>query len=153
MTTTRLDPKDLLARLKLNEGVKLFPYICPAGKLTVGWGRNLEERGITKEEAEVMLMTDMRVALEALDHTYPWWRSMTSPRQIALADMAFNLGITGLTKFRKMITALSQQRWTDAAEECLWNDKTHGVATKYAEQVGRRAVRNAHAFEFGEFPK
>jgi len=30
-----------------HEGLKLKPYHCPAGKLTIGVGRNLEDKGIS----------------------------------------------------------------------------------------------------------
>ena len=38
--------------------------------------------------------------------------------QAALFDMAFNLGIGGLQKFKKLIAACDQAQWENAAREC-----------------------------------
>ena len=45
--------------LRLHEGEKLMPYKCTAGKLTIGVGRNLEARGISKDESDLMLRNDI----------------------------------------------------------------------------------------------
>ena len=41
--------------IKKHEGLRLFPYKCSVGKLTIGYGRNIEDTGISKEEAETLL--------------------------------------------------------------------------------------------------
>lgn len=140
-----LDLNRMAAILRRNEGLRLKPYHCTAGKLTVGYGRNLEDVGITRDEAEAMLANDIRKTAADLDWALPWWRDLSDVRQEALCDMAFNLGLPRLSGFRRMLAALSEGQWADAAAECL--------NSKYARDVGARAERNAHALEHGEWPQ
>ena len=49
----------LRAMLIRHEGLKLRAYLCPAGKITVGVGRNLEDAGISEKEALFLLDNDI----------------------------------------------------------------------------------------------
>ena len=127
----------LLADLKRDEGLRLKPYLCPAGKTTIGIGRNLDDRGITTEEAEYLARNDIAEAVRVCRRLFPAWDSMTDARQEALANMAFNLGERGLAKFTLMIAAAERGDWHTAADNVL--------ASRYAYQVGDRAKRVAAA--------
>lgn len=118
-----------------DEGLRLKPYRCPAGKLTIGVGRNLTDKGISKAEAYIMLQNDMDEVEDALDRILPWWRGLSEGRQQALLNMCFNLGINGLLGFRRMLAALQGGDYMAAADEML--------ASKWAAQVGDRAQRIA----------
>jgi lysozyme len=58
--------KKLTDQLIKHEGLRLKPYHCPAGKLTIGVGRNLEDKGITEEEAVMLLENDIQECLKDL---------------------------------------------------------------------------------------
>jgi len=116
--------------LERHEGLRLKPYRDTVGKLTIGYGRNLDDMGITEMEADVLLYGDIarvRDELEAFD----WFPRMTDSRRAALINMAFNLGMPRLRGFRKMIAALEAGEYDRAAEESL--------DSKWARQVGQRA--------------
>ena len=49
-----------------HEGLKLFPYQCPAGKTTIGVGRNLDDKGISEKEAMYMLNEDIQSCYDSL---------------------------------------------------------------------------------------
>lgn len=114
-----------------HEGLRLKPYRCTAGKLSIGVGRNLDDNGITEFEAMHLLTSDMnRVESEAIA-TLPWFKSISVPRQDVVLCMIFNLGLTKFLGFKKFIKAL---RWADfelAADEML--------TSAWAVQVGKRA--------------
>lgn len=140
---------NLVEILKRNEGLRLTPYRCTAGKLTIGYGHTgpSVEEGLkwTKEHAEQVLLNDARNAAADLDWHFKWWRRLSDTRQEALADMCFNLGVQRLSGFRKMLVALRAGQWQEAARECL--------DSRYARQVGNRAKRNAFVFEHGRWPE
>lgn len=123
--------------IKANEGLRLKPYKCTANKLTIGYGRNLEDVGITVEEAEFMLETDIARVVEDLDGIFGFrlFCTLSSSRQRALTDMMFNLGRTRFKKFKKMIRAIKAGDFKQAAKELL--------DSRYAKQVSRRAHTNA----------
>lgn len=128
----------LIADLKLDEGLRLKPYHDSEGVLTIGYGRNLDDVGISQDEAESMLAADAAAAEAELDRVLPWWRELPEPAQRGLANMAFNLGLPRLSRFKKMIAALRRRDFNAAADEAL--------DSKWAGQVGDRAVRIADMY-------
>ena len=96
----------LTEQLKKHEGLRLYPYRCTAGKLTIGVGRNLDDKGISEEEANELLQDDIYDVEIQLDEQLPWWRSKPENVQLVLCDMCFNLGISGLLTFDKFLHAL-----------------------------------------------
>jgi len=126
----------LVTDLLRDEDMKLKPYLCPAGKLTVGVGRNLEDVGITEAEATLLLANDIKRTRAELDRALPWWRDLPYPWQRGLTNMAFNLGLTRLLDFKLMLAALKTGDGETAAREAL-------DSTWAREQVGIRAKRIA----------
>jgi len=120
-----------------HEGLKLKPYRCPAGKLTIGVGRNLEERGITEEEALYLLNNDISVCIEDLkkifvdtDADSEEFETLPETVQRVLLDMRFNLGATGFRSCKKMIQAIKEKDFAQAALEMQ--------DSKWFKQVGNR---------------
>ena len=125
----------LKQELLRDEGLRLKLYKCTAGKWSIGIGRNLEDRGITPDEAAYLLHNDLAVVFVDLDRNLPWWRQMTDARQRALANMCLNLGIVRLLGFKNTLAAMEAGDYEKAAEGML--------ASKWAGQVGDRAIRLA----------
>ena len=93
-----LDVNALKDQLILHEGLELKPYQCTADKTTIGVGRNIQEIGITEDEARYLLDNDILRVCKELDDTIHWWRDLSDVRQRVLIDMVFNLGITRFLK-------------------------------------------------------
>lgn len=121
---------DIKTRIKNHEGCRLKPYVDTVGKTTIGYGRNLEDNGITKEEADFLFNNDFNRCQIQLTQ-YPWYTQQPQAIQDALLDMCFNLGITRLLGFKKMIQAIQERDYTKAAIEAL--------DSKWATQVPNRA--------------
>lgn len=122
----------LRALLVKHEGLKTQPYTDQTGHITIGIGRNLSVRGITETEAFTMLDDDMMYFTDKLATTFSWFSSLDENRQVALIDMAFNLGLNGLLEFKNMLAAIEKQDYQLAAI-CM-------MQSKWALQVGNRAV-------------
>lgn len=77
-----------------HEGFRSKAYVCPAGKLTIGYGftdKTLVAKGkITRTEADRIL--DARIAKEVVwvKATFP--KLKTDKQIAAIADLAFNIG-------------------------------------------------------------
>lgn len=132
---------DVVEYIKSNEGLRLEPYKCTAGKLTIGYGRNLDDRGITEDEADILLMNDICDAKIDCDLLFHDFNNLTTDRQACLVDMMINLGHSRLSKFVKMIRAVNKKQYLLAAEELL--------DSRYAKQVPNRAKRNAKLMREG----
>ena len=128
--------------LKKHEGLRLQPYRCTAGKLTIGYGRNLEDNGITAAEAEQMLHNDIQNCY-AECVKFIFWNNLNEARQAVLIDMCFNLGITRLKQFKKMFAALGEGNYTLAAREMK--------DSKWYNQTGDRAKELEKIMITGEY--
>lgn len=133
----------LAEQLKKHEGIKLKPYTDTVGKLTLGIGRNLEDKGITEQEALFMLNNDVDYFYGKLVKRLPWFLNLDDVRQNVLVNMAFNLGVGGLLTFKNMLRLVSIGHYQDGAEEML--------NSKWAGQVGYRANELAEQMRTGEF--
>lgn len=151
----------LNTQLILHEGLRLLPYddatgkaVRPGehyrGKLTIGVGRNLDNNPLTKQEllfvghdcrshaiteaqAIYLLSNDVMKVCRALDGLIPWWQAADEVRARVLADMAFNMGVPGLLKFKTMLSCLRAGSYAKAANAM--------VDSAWYGQVGQRGVR------------
>lgn len=136
-----MNKKKLIEELKRHEGLRLKPYKCTAGKLTIGVGRNIEDIGITEAEAEQMLLNDISRVEDDLDRNIMYWRDFPESVQRALVNFVFNVGITRALRFKRMFKALQNLDYHTAADELL--------DSLYAKQVGRRAIEVAEMIREG----
>lgn len=137
----------LMKQLKQHEGTgptdgeRMFPYEDPRGFLTIGWGRNLDENGITKHEAKVLLQNDVERHWDELVEACPWVLELNEVRQAALGNMVYNLGLPTFLEFKNMISALKNNDFESAADEAL--------NSRWADQVGNRADQLAKQLRDG----
>ena len=156
--------KDLLMeKLIAHEGLRLQVYKDSLGIATIGIGRNLEDRGITPEELEWMdipnmdtiyqygiseadamylAQNDVQIVEQELLRAHPCVENLDAVRQLVLVDMAFNMGVPRLGKFKKMWAAIHENNFDEAAKEML--------DSRWANQVKSRATKLAHAMHTGE---
>lgn len=108
----------LLAHLALDEGCVLHAYADSLGFLTLGFGRLIDKRrggGITHAEALYLLDHDVERHWNDLCERMPWVLTLDDVRQVALANLVFNLGVGGLAKFTNTLAAIKHGDWPAAA--------------------------------------
>ena len=137
-----MDLEILFEQLKDFEGLELKPYRCTSDKLTIGLGRNLEDNGITEEEAYYLAENDIENLMGELDRNIPWWTELNNPRKRALLNMAYNVGTPTLMKFQKTLSLLESGQYEEASKEVL--------NSRWARQVGRRADFISNVFLTGD---
>ena len=156
--------EDFINKLIAHEGLRLQVYQDSLGIDTIGIGRNLEDRGITKEEldwmdipnmaivhtmgiteADAMYLAenDVQIVEEELVRAHPCVDKLDAVRQLVVMDMAFNMGVPRLCKFKNMWNAIHEENYIAAAKEML--------DSRWADQVKSRAVKLANAMHNGEF--
>ena len=119
-----LDLLKLADQLIHHEGMECFPYTDTVGKVTIGVGRNLTDRGLTKEECRHLLANDIEISVGELKMNFHWFAKLDDTRQAALVDLHFNLGINRLKTFTKTLRLiekciLGDDLWSKVAEELL----------------------------------
>ena len=129
---TRMKPEDFIIT-KEHEGYSNKLYKCTAGKWTIGWGRNIEDKGISIDEAELMFKNDIYDAIRDLMKIFPDLPEMEENIRIVLVDMMFNLGYNKFSEFKKFIEAVKQGDRGAAKREM--------VDSAWFKQVGNRGKR------------
>lgn len=129
---TGLDLAALRSDLMRDEGVRLKPYRCTAGKLTIGVGRNLDDVGVSQAEALDLLDHDIEACLADL-RTFQWFTVIDPVRLRVLINMRFNLGHAGFHAFKQMLAAVGRHDYAAAADEMR--------DSKWATDVPARAGR------------
>jgi lysozyme len=153
-----------LDKLIEHEGMVLTVYQDTLGIDTIGIGRNLKDRGISKEELDYMdipnmdviyehgiseadarylAMNDIAIVENELCRVHPCVEELDSVRQLVLMDMAFNMGVPRLCKFKKMWNAVHEENFEAAGLEMM--------DSRWARQVGGRAKKLSDAMKTGEF--
>lgn len=125
-----------------DEGCRLKPYKDTVGKTTIGYGRNLDDVGISALEAEVLLDHDLASAELECRKAFAWFADLNDVRQRVICNMAFNMGLPKLRGFTKTLAAIEARDYDLASQ--------HMLASKWAAQVGSRAVRLARMMRDGK---
>lgn len=133
----------ILEQLRRDEGVRLKPYRDSVGKLTIGCGRNLDDNGISADEADLLLANDVSHASGILAQVLPWSQGLDEARLGALTNMCFQLGMGGLLQFKNFLASMQAGKYEDAAREML--------LSKWADQVPSRANRLSIQISTGEW--
>ena len=137
-----------LEQLKIDEGFSNKCYLCTKGKLTIGYGYNLDvnplylssleigyakTKGMSEVKAESLLKLMVAQAQKALEQRFHWFANLDAARQGVLINMVYNMGIAGLLKFKKFLKCMEAGDYEQAAIE--------GLDSLWAKQVKGRAVR------------
>lgn len=143
----------LYERLVDHEGVRLTVYDDATGKPigpgshvignpTIGIGTLIcSPGGITRKEADYLCRNRITTAYAAVD-SLKTGLDKGSARYEVLAEMAFQMGGEGLSKFTNTLQAVREKRWADAAQGML--------NSLWARQTPARALDLSHTMRLGE---
>jgi lysozyme len=139
--------------LEFEEGFKSTPYYCSAGFPTIGIGWRIGERAqplhdfkmmrICKAAAYAQLEFEIASIIAKIEGFIPSFKDLNEPRQAVLISMAYQMGIGGLMKFKKMLAAIDCLDWDAAAAE--------GLNSKWARQTPERAKRQMKTLLLGDW--
>lgn len=120
--------------LLIDEGLRLKPYRCTAGRLTIGYGHNLDDVGISQAVADIMLEEDLQIAEKACRRIFgDLYDSWGENRRLGWVNLAFNLGYNRLLQFRNTLRAARIEDWLEVERGLK--------ASLWFQQVGKRAER------------
>ena len=138
---------DVIELLDYEEGLRLIPYLCSEGYVTIGYGTLLYKvRGLNPDDcplrideatAKRWLCNDVEKLADRLraGRCSSTFNKLNTERQTILISMAYQLGYNGLMGFNNMWTALGNGDWEAAKEEALdslWHRQTPGRAKRHA---------------------
>jgi len=148
----------VIEQLQFDEGYCKNTYNCSEGKLTVGYGYNLESNelqlpvaqvnqikrdGLPRVEAYQMLLEIVDKRSKALQDALPWLSKLTPARKAVLLNMSYQIGVPGLLKFTRTLAAAKRGDYATCA--------VYMLESKWAKQTPARAKRLAEQMHKGEF--
>jgi len=139
-----------LAQLQSDEGCVLTAYPDPLSggdPWTIGYGSTgpgIRQGTIwSQTQADAALAQQIVHIQQELPAIVTCFSSLTPARQDVLVNMAYNIGVAGLSHFVNMISALDRGDWSGAAAQML--------SSSWAEQVPNRAARLSDLMESGAY--
>jgi lysozyme len=133
-----VDRAKLTKQLIEHEGMRLKPYKCTAGKLTIGVGRNLESNGILTDEAFLMLDNDISICEFDMNKLFYDFMEFPENVKLVLIDMRFQLGPSGFRKFKNMIIAAKEKDWSEMVmqmKDSAWYNQVPNRAQELIRMV------------------
>ena len=148
---------ELSSQVKRDEGFRATPYKCTAGKLTIGYGLNLDAgitddeaayaannninfwESVTEAQAAYVLEKRLNSIVDDMER-FNWYSNLGDARRVVVCNMVYQLGITRFLKFKKMIAALEEKNFSLAADEMknsAWYHQTTNRAERLIEKMKR----------------
>jgi len=112
--------------IEAHEGRRHLAYEDHLGNVTVGVGRNLDGKGLTNNEIDILLMNDLIECFDDLSN-FRWFTQANESQQAAFIDWRFQLGAAGIRKFKQTFIYLQHHDYTQASKEMLnsvWANQT-----------------------------
>ena len=130
--------KDLLEKIKHHEGFVEHVYDDSLGIPTIGYGFAIKDLVLDEDIAEEILIRKLEKLKRNATSRFKWLEDMPIEVQEVVLNMCYQLGITGVSKFRKAISAMQEGEWSEAADEMLdslWAKQTPNRAKELAEAI------------------
>lgn len=135
-----MNESEIKKMIQRHEGFRPYVYYDTLGFPTGGYGHAFLDRSPISHDVAVLLFND---DFDRSKSDYDKLGFDLDPvRRAVIIDMLFNLGLTKIRAFRRMIQALERKHYDKAADEML--------DSKWAIQVKSRAFRLAQMMRTGE---
>ena len=124
---------DLIIDLKRQEGFLPYAYQDHIGYWTIGYGTLIDKRGggLPEDICEELLKRRVDENIRLLNKALPWLARHPDNIKLALNNMAYQMGIAGLLKFKTTLDLIQKKKYNEAAEQALksvWAKQTPGRA-------------------------
>ena len=123
--------KDLLDSIKHHEGFVEHVYDDSLGIPTIGYGFAIKDLILQEDLCDEILLRKLRILGRSVMGKFPFFDSLPSDCKDVLMEMCYQLGVTGVSKFKKALKAMEDGDWEKAADEML--------DSKWAKQTPNRA--------------
>ena len=138
--------KSLLESIKKHEGFVEHVYDDSLGIPTIGYGFAIKDLVLDEDIAEDILIRKLERLKRNANSRFRWLEDMPVVVQEVILNMCYQLGVTGVSKFRKAISALQEGDWDEAANEMLdslWARQTPNRATELSDIVRNRVEKSS----------
>ena len=122
---------DLLKKIKEHEGFKSRVYKCTEGYDTIGYGFAIKDLELDEDIAEEILLRKLEKLIQRVRAKFKWLDTVPHEVQGVLVNMSYQMGVNGVSKFKKALHAMQMFQWKIAADELM--------DSRWARQTPNRA--------------
>lgn len=129
---------NLKERIKRHEGFRDKVYKCTEGYDTIGYGFAVKDLRLDEDISSIILDRKLSELVERLHSRFRWFQEVPEGKQSVIVEMAYQLGIHGVSLFRKMIERLKDRDWEGASIEMLdsrWARQTPNRAKELSNRM------------------
>ena len=128
----------LIDSIKLHEGYVSRVYKDSLGIDTIGYGFAIKDLNLAEDICHIILQRKLELLEKNINKRFDWYKDMPQPIKDVVAEMCYQMGVTGVSNFKKTITFLKNKQWRRASVEMLdsrWANQTPGRANELSERV------------------
>tara|TARA_R100000329_G_scaffold137934_1_gene119178 strand:+ start:8444 stop:8845 length:402 start_codon:yes stop_codon:yes gene_type:complete len=128
----------LIDSIKENEGYKSTVYTDTLGFDTIGYGFAIKDLELDEEVCDLILDKKLDKLIDATNKKFPFLRGLPQDKCEVIFEMVYQLGLNGVSRFKKMLKALENKDYDKAAAEMLdslWAKQTPNRAIKLSNQM------------------
>ncbi len=130
--------KDLINRIKHHEGFRSRVYKCTEGYDTIGYGFAIKDLELDEDLAEEILLRKLEKLIKRVRNKFDWLDSVPHEVQGVIVEMSYQMGLSGVSKFKKALHAMQMFQWKLAATELLdsrWAKQTPNRAKELSDII------------------
>ncbi len=128
----------LLDRVKEHEGFRSKVYQCTEGYDTIGYGFAIKDLILDEDIAEEILMRKLHKLIKRVRDRFDWLDDVPQEVQGVLVEMSYQMGLSGVCKFKNALKYMEFQNWEKAADEMLmsrWYRQTPNRAKELSDII------------------
>ena len=128
----------LVDSIKQGEGYRAKVYKCTEGYDTIGYGFAIKDLELDEEVCDMILDKKLDKLIDATNNKFPFLRELPQDKCEVVFEMVYQLGLNGVSKFKKMLKALEDKDYDKASVEMLdslWAKQTPNRAKKLSNQM------------------
>ena len=129
---------ELLDAVKLSEGFRDKVYKCTEGVDTIGYGFAIKDLVMDEDIAEMILRRKLDALIDRVNKTFDFVKDMPEAGQDVIYEMCYQLGVSGVSKFKKTLAYLENKEYRMAAAEMLdskWHRQTPNRSQRLSDII------------------
>ena len=129
---------NLVDSIKKHEGYVGIVYKDSLGIDTIGYGFAIKDLELDEDVCEIILKRKLNTLTDIVLLKFSWFKYMPQEIKDIVIEMCYQLGVTGVSKFKKTIAYLQNKQWEEASVEMLdslWAKQTPNRAKEMSKRV------------------
>ena len=109
----------LIDDIKMEEGYRASVYLDSLSKPTIGYGFLIDSLELQEDICQLILMRKLEKLIKNIKFNFKWFDDMPEKVQDVIINMCYQLGVSGVSKFKKTIQFIKNKQWEKASVEML----------------------------------